>query len=63
MQVIPNFYAKLLSMPPRLHKFCPGFYNWCLTKFLQSAIQSAREGIHVVGLYYQNNIESFTVSK
>ena len=49
-------------MEPRWEKLCPGFYNWFLThrkkEFLQSVIQSAREGTNVVGLFYRNDIES-----
>ena len=57
-----DFHAKLLSLEPRSEKLCLGFYNWFLThrkkEFLQSVIQSAREGTNVVGLLYQNDIES-----
>ena len=57
-----DFHAKLLSREPRWDKICPRFYNWFLThrkkEFLQSVIQSAREGTNVVGLFYRNDIES-----
>ena len=33
---------------------CIGFYAW----FCSSVIQSAREGTDIVGLFYQNDIES-----
>ena len=57
-----DFHAKLLSLEPRWKELCPGFYNWFLThrkkEFLQSVIQPAREDTNVVGLFYQNDIES-----
>ena len=57
-----DLHARRLSLEPHWEKLCPGFYNWFLThrkkEFLQSAIQSAREGTNVVGLFYQNYIES-----
>ena len=60
-----DFHAKLLSLEPRWEKLCPGFYNWFLIHrkkgFLLSVIQSAREGTNVVGLFYQNDIESVHV--
>ena len=56
------FNARLLSLQPRWDKLCPGFYNWFIThrkkEFIQSVIESAREGTNVCGLYYQNDIES-----
>ena len=57
-----DFHAKLLSREPRWEKICPRFYNWFLThrkkEFLQSVIQSAKDGTNVVGLFYQNDFES-----
>ena len=41
---------------------CTGFYAWFQRKrknaFCSSVIQSAREGTDIVGLFYQNDIES-----
>ena len=57
-----DFHAKLVTLEPRWKKLCPGFYNWFLThrkkEFLQSVIQSAKDGTNVVGLFYQNDFES-----
>ena len=57
-----DFHAKIFSLKPQWEKLCPRFYNWFLThckkKFLQSVIKSAREGRNVVGMLYQNDIES-----
>ena len=62
MQQILMISMLNFSLEPRWQKPCPGFYSWFLThckkKFLQSVVQSAREGINVVGLVYQNDIES-----
>ena len=41
---------------------CPGFYDLfpkkCRSDFVDSVIQSAREGADVKGLYFQNDVES-----
>ena len=57
-----DFHAKLFSLELQWEKLCRRVYNWFLThrkkKFLQSVIESAREGTNVVGLLYQNDIDS-----
>ena len=53
---------KLLSLESKWKSLCPGFFSWFHRKrqeqFCSSVIQSAREGTHVIGLFYQNDIES-----
>ena len=54
--------VKLQSLESKWEGLCPGFYEWFMKKrkikFVESVIQSAREGTDTVGLYYQNDIES-----
>ena len=54
--------VKLQSLELKWEGLCPGFYEWFMkkrkAKFVESVIQSAREGTDTVGLYYQNDIES-----
>ena len=53
---------KLLSLKEKWNGLCPGFYDWFQNKrrldFVDSVIQSAREGSDVKGLYFQNDVES-----
>ena len=57
-----DFLGKLNSLDRRWESLCPGFFQWfCdnrVNKFLESIIFSAREVTEVIGLYYQNDIES-----
>ena len=57
-----DFNMKLLSLESKWKSLCPGFFSWFQRKrqeqFCSSVIQSAREGTDVIGLFYQNDIES-----
>ena len=57
-----DFLGKLNSLDTRWESLYPGFFQWfCgnrVDKFLESVICSACEGTEIVGLYYQNYIES-----
>ena len=57
-----DFEGKLNSLKDRWNVLCPGFYDWFHAKrkqtFIESVIQSAREGTNITGLFYQNDIES-----
>jgi hypothetical protein len=54
--------AKVESLKPRWDKLCPGFYEWFISHrkkvFVESVIKSARIGMQVDGLYYNNDVES-----
>ena len=57
-----DFEVKLASLQEKWNSSCPDFFGWFKKKrsdlFVESVIQSAREGSDVCRLYYQNNIES-----
>ena len=57
-----DFEVKLASLQEKWNSLCPYFFGWFNKKqsdfFVESVIQSAREGSDVCRLYYQNNIES-----
>ena len=57
-----DFEVKLASLQEKWNSFCPEFFGWFKKKrsdfFVESVIQSAREGSDVHGLYYQNDVES-----
>lgn len=57
-----DFTAKLLSLQDKWESLVPGFYSWFITNrkvlFIESVIQSARDGTNIQGLYYQNDVES-----
>ena len=56
-----DFHAKLESLQEEWHRPCPGFHKWFSEKrkptFVQSVIETARSGVTVQGLFYNNNIE------
>ena len=57
-----DFEVKLASLQEKWNWLCPEFFGWFKKKrsyfFVESVIQSAREGSGVRGLYYQNDVES-----
>ena len=57
-----DFEVKLASLKEKWNSLCPEFFGWFKKKrsdfFVESVIQSAREGSDVCGLYYQNDVES-----
>ena len=57
-----DFEVKLASLQEKWNSFCPEYFGWFKKKrsdfFVESVIQSAREGSDVHGLYYQNDVES-----
>lgn len=59
---IADFNTKLNSLRERWDSRCPRFYTWFeknrKQKFEESVIASARVGTNVIGMYYQNDIES-----
>ena len=58
----PDFNAKLASLEEKWESRSAGFYDWFLKhrkkKFENSVIASARDGSNVLGMFYQNDIES-----
>ena len=57
-----DYEVKLVSLQEKWNSWCPELFGWFKKKrsdfFLESVIQSAREGSEVCGLYYQNDVES-----
>ena len=59
---IDDFQIKLESLKSVWDNLCPGFHKWFSKNrasfFEQSMIESARTGIEVQGVYYNNSIET-----
>lgn len=57
-----DFKIKLSSLESKWNGLCPEFFSWFRRQreelFCSSIIQSAREGTDMVGLFYQNDVES-----
>ena len=57
-----DFLTKLNSLEKIWESLCPGFFEWFVLKrkqkIIESVIVSARDGINLDGLHYQNDIES-----
>ena len=57
-----EFSTVLQSLEEKWNSLCPGFFEWFQknrkVKFESSVICSAREGTNVIGMFYQNDIES-----
>ena len=57
-----DFKIKLFSLKDKCQELAPSFHDWFSTRrasqFIDSIIQSARDGTSIDGLFYNNAIES-----